>query len=261
MTNINHPEPVKDVHMLWVYGGFSKMEKICANSFICNGYKLNIWNYNGLSNAPLHANVLDAREILPENTIFKGRSGSYAQFSDLFRYAVLCAKGGLWADTDVVCLKSGLLSNTPFLITERDRSPPLKFLLKKLLGRPAGKTVTSNLIYNPHPAVGDVVYLAYRYAQAFPKDKVVWGELGPRLLSAIEAIYPEHGFDIKPPEFSNPIDWWRCPEPFLLPGFDIPVDTPFLHLYNETWRRAGVDKNAVYPSGCLMKKFEEHFLY
>jgi hypothetical protein len=247
--------------MLWVYGAFSKMEKICSNSFVQNKYNLNIWSYGGLDNAPLGAYVRDAREIIPENSIFKGRSGSYAQFSDLFRYAVLCAKGGLWADTDVVCLKAGLLADRPFLVTERDQTPKIKKYLKTLLGRPEGKSVTSNLIYNPEPAAGNVVDLAYQYAQVFPKEKVVWGELGPRLLAAIESIYPEHGFEIKAPNFANAVDWWLYPGALLSPGLKNLEETPFLHLYNETWRRAGIDKNAAYPVGSLMKLLEERFLY
>ncbi len=252
---------IKEVHMLWVYGDFSKLEKICANSFVKHGYQLNIWSYGGLSNAPLGATICDARDILLEEKIFKGRSGSYAQFSDLFRYAVLCKRGGLWADADVVALTPGCLDVGAFLVTERDQVSPLKKLIKSMLGRPEGKTVNNNIIYNPFPIDGNIIQLAYQYASAFPKDKVIWGELGPRLLSAIEGIYPEHEFEIRQPDFSNPVDWWKCPSLLLSPDYQLPSEARFVHLYNETWRRAGVDKNAAYPNGSLMRRFEVQFLY
>jgi hypothetical protein len=249
------------VHMLWVEGSFSKLEKICANSFVFHGHEIIIWSYGGMNNAPVGSEVRDANEVLPFSLVFRGRSGSYAQFSDLFRYAVLSKFGGLWADTDVVCLSAARFGNTPFLVTERDRTPFAKRLAKKFLRRPDGKTINSNVIYNPRPKDGNIIHLAFQYAQEFPKENIVWGELGPRLLSAIEGIYPGHEFEIKPPNFSNAIDWWNCPSKLLESGCSLPSDALFLHLYNETWRRAGIDKNDRYPAGSIMKNMEDQFLY
>jgi len=247
--------------MLWVEGSFSKLEKICANSFVCHGHKIIVWSYGGMDNAPEGSEVRDANEVLSKVFVFKGRSGSYAQFSDLFRYAVLSKFGGLWADTDVACLSTAPFGDNPFLVTERDRTPFAKRLAKKLLRRPEGKTINSNVIYNPRPRNGNIIHLAYQYAQEFPKENIVWGELGPRLLSAIEGIYPGHEFKVMPPSFANAIDWWRCPSQLLEAGCRVSSYAQFLHLYNETWRRAGIDKNDRYPKGSIMKNLEDQFLY
>lgn len=57
-------------HTFWAYGNFSNLEKISTNSFVANSYKLNIWTYGDLSNAPHGALVRDAREILPNLCFF-----------------------------------------------------------------------------------------------------------------------------------------------------------------------------------------------
>ena len=57
-------------HMFWAYGNFSNVEKLCANSFVKNGYQLNIWTYGDISNAPAGAVVRDARDVIPKITIF-----------------------------------------------------------------------------------------------------------------------------------------------------------------------------------------------
>ena len=38
----------------------------------------------------------------------------------------------------------------------------------------------------------------------------------------------------------------------LLAATPLPPDAAFVHLYNETWRRAGTDKNAPFPAGSLV---------
>lgn len=250
------------VHQLWVSGPLSNLEKISSNSFVQRGFSTVLWSYGGLDNAPRGAEVRDARLVLPESMIFRGKSGSLAQFSDLFRYAVLNSHGGMWADTDVVALtQPESIGSQPFLVTERDQTKALKALAKRLLRRPEGRSVNSNVIYNPNPSKGNIIDLAYGYARAFPKENIVWGELGPRLLAAIESIYPDHGFIVHDPIFANPINWWECPRVLMAPGQDLIDGASFLHLYNETWRRAGVDKNDKFPSGSLMEFLAEKYLY
>lgn len=250
------------VHMLWVTGPLSHLEKISVNSFVLKGYRTIVWSYGGLNNAPAGAEVRDARVVLPESQVFRGNSGSLAQFSDLFRYAVLNFQGGLWADTDVVALVSpSSIGKDPFLVTERDQVKYLKNLAKRVLRRPGGRSVNSNVIYNPVPTPGNIIDLAFGYAKYFPKEKIVWGEIGPRLLSAIESIYPDHGFEVYDPIFANPIDWWHCPQALLVPAEGKIDGASFLHLYNETWRRAGIDKNAEFPRGSLMSELADQFLY
>ncbi len=165
--------------------------------------------------------------------------GSYASFSDLFRFALLSKVGGLWADTDVVALaKADDLEDEKFLVTER-------------LTRGGGVKVTNNVIYSPAPVRGDVIDLAFAYGARFDHQKINWSEIGPDLLTAIVSIFPEHGYHLKRPDFANQIDYWDCPTRLLTPGVKL-KKAAFLHLYNEMWRRAGVSKEQNYPEGSVM---------
>jgi hypothetical protein len=247
-------------HMFWAYGKFSNVEKISAKSFIKNGCKLNIWTYGDVSNAPSGAAIKDAREILPEYLYFETPSGSCAPFSDYFRYALLNKIGGLWVDTDVIALKPVELHPEPFLVTERTQRGVKRFV-KELLGRSASFRVNNNVIFNPIPSHGNIIDLAYFYCERFPKEKVQWGELGPALLAAIESIYPDHGFSIKPPEFANSVDFWSCPRTLLAPGVKLRhSDAVFLHLYSQTWRDSKIDKNAPFPKHSVMSVIADEFL-
>jgi len=246
--------------MFWARGNFSNVEKIVANSFHRNGYKLNVWTYGDIPNVPSRATLKDAREILPESLFFSLPNGSCAPFSDLFRYAVLNKVGGLWVDTDVIALKSAQeIPAFPFLVTERHRVGRIKRLAEVLRGNPSSQVV-NNVIFNPAPASGNIIDLAYLYSERFPKEKVKWGELGPSLLHAIEKIYPDHGFRIMGPDFANALGYWMCPKILLKPGVKLPSEAFFFHLYNQTWRDAHVDKNGEFPKGSLMAFFAKEYL-
>jgi hypothetical protein len=229
-----------NTHMLWAYGKLSNLEINCMKSFLSLGYRLNLWTYGDMMNAPKGAELRDARDIIPEAMVFSNKGGSYAGFSDLFRYAVLSKEGGLWADTDVVALiKPEHIPKDRFLVTERI---------------PGGDSlmVNGNVIFNPEPAAGDVIDLALTYSLRFDKANILGDEIGPNLLTAIVSIYPSHGFKFMGPEFANPINWWDCPYPFIAPDFQFDHRYGFIHLFNESWRQNKIDKNLEFPRGSLM---------
>ena len=219
-------------HMFWAYGTFSRLEYNCAKSFVKKGYELNIWTYGDCKKFEEGAQTKNAREILDENKIFLNSKGSYAGFSDLFRYVVLDKVGGLYVDTDVFALKhSAELPKNKFLVTERVQS--------------GGFKVNGNVIFNPIPQSGNIINLAKNYSKNFKGEDIQWGEIGPDLLTFIVNTYVRHGFEVFPPEFANPINWWECPDDLMsASGIDKLTDnTYFIHLYNEMWRRSSCDKN------------------
>jgi mannosyltransferase OCH1-like enzyme len=237
-----------ETHMFWAYGNISNLEIICMKSFLKLQYSLNLWTYGDISNAPTGTKIRDAREVLPESKVFLNRYGSYAGFSDLFRYAVLNTQGGLYVDTDVIALKPPIdLPKDRFLVSERvDLNKAWK--------------INGNVIFNPHPSEGNVIDLAFAYSLRFPKADIIWEEIGPDLLTAITNIYRQHNFEIKEPNFANSINPWDCPSALLTPGILLERNAAFLHCYNEMWRRTGIDKNSVYPRGSLMASFAEEYL-
>jgi Glycosyltransferase sugar-binding region containing DXD motif len=224
--------------MFWAYGTLSSLESICIQSFVLRGYALNLWSYGITGSIPFGVTLRDAREILPESSLFLNRKGSYAGFSDLFRYAVLSKLGGLWADTDVAAIaRANELPREAFLVSERVHN----YI-----------QINGNVIYNPCPSKGNLIDLAYAHSLAYPRSRIEWSEIGPDLLTALASIIPDHEYRIMPPAFANPIDSHECPQRLLDPSFAFNREPAFVHLYNERWRMTGTDKNQPYPAGCIM---------
>lgn len=203
-------------------------------SFLRNRYELWVWTYDEGLQLPDGAFLKNANELIDESEIFLNQRGSYAGFSDYFRYKVLNTYGGLYADTDVIALKeSNKLTKKQFLVSEQ-RKPDSKKII-----------INGNVIYNPNPSKGNVIDLAYAYSRSFRKEDIYWSEIGPALLTAITQIYPRHSFEIRPPQFANPIPWWDCPKKLLLKNTRLSKETFFIHCYNEQWRQCGIDKNKI----------------
>jgi hypothetical protein len=106
----------------WTGKPLSRLERAALQSYINQGYTVDIYTYNPLAEfrAQLPSRkgvrVHDAREILPEKDLFEytgrketgKRSDAYSflPFSDLFRFTMLHKKGGAWIDADVFLIKS-----------------------------------------------------------------------------------------------------------------------------------------------------------
>lgn len=103
------------VNGLWIGNKLSKLELLTISSFIENRHEFHLWTYSDIV-TPLSSRVIvrDAAEILPREAVYRRivaddetgvGKGSFAGFSDLFRYKLLYEKGGYWADMDITCLK------------------------------------------------------------------------------------------------------------------------------------------------------------
>ena len=252
--------------MFWAYGEFSKLEKICINSFASQGYSVNLWTYGSIANIPSNVNVQNAREILSEELVFLNKAGSYASFSDYFRYGLLNKVGGLYVDTDVIALVDPLkIEGRPFLVTERVRpfEKNISNFIKKITGAisSADYQINNNVIFNPEPKKGNIIDMAYEYSARFPKENITWGEIGPLLLTSLIKKYKSHNFDIKDINYANSIDHWNCPNYLLEPNYKLPIEAKFLHCYNEMWKRGGISKDINAPEGSLMNFFSKKYLY
>jgi hypothetical protein len=261
------PSPTRDLpvtaHFFWAYGALSRLECLSTASFVAQGYEVRLWTYGDLPNAPAGVVVCDAREVLPESAVFLNRAGSYASFSDYFRYAILARQGGLYADTDVIALKpASALAPVPFLVTERGVwHSRFERAARWLLSRPIKFPVNNNVIYSPQPEPGNLIDLALAVTERYPKDRIEWGEIGPNLLTALVQLTPAHGFIVHPPTFANSLAWWESPATTLLAPapLRIPPDAHFLHCFNESWRQAGVDKSKPFPVDSPLGRFAKQF--
>ena len=102
-------------NFFWV-GQVTFQEFACFNSFLKNGFTVNIWTYdNELQDSNNYLkeeefNIKNAEEILPSTLLrsfYQGRErGSISSFSNLFRYQLLIREGGWWFDADCFCIKN-----------------------------------------------------------------------------------------------------------------------------------------------------------
>lgn len=101
------------IHTLWIGQYLSAMELLTLYSFRENGHSVQVWTYSPSLNIPDGVTQRDANEIIPEADVFHYQhankyghgKGSYAGFSDIFRYKLLYEHGGIWADMDITCLQ------------------------------------------------------------------------------------------------------------------------------------------------------------
>ena len=93
--------------MLWVEGPLSYVEQLCIKSFLDVGHHVTLYHYGPVTNVPEGTELLHGDEVLKQDTFLQhNRTGSFALFSDVFRYHLLTKfDRTIWADTDAYCVK------------------------------------------------------------------------------------------------------------------------------------------------------------
>lgn len=256
MTEYARSLPV--IQGLWIGGELSVIEKLSIASFLKNGHRVHLYTYEGVTGAPEGTEIMDGREILGADRIFKyKREGSYAGFSNVFRYKLLLERGQYWADLDVVCLR-------PFTL---DREYVFSGAYSRRWFGLGGREqfIQSCVIRTPPGA--PVMKYCYDMASAKVPDQLVWGEIGPNLLQSAVRSHNLTRFVSRNRQFST-IDWrlmgsfvsgdpWVAWSSRLKPIIFRPYAT---HLYNEMWRQNGLDKNAQYPSISYLEALKRRYL-
>jgi tetratricopeptide (TPR) repeat protein len=96
------------VRTLWHGTTLTIYEELSIRSFLKCGHRVEVYSYGDVT-VPQGVQVCDANAILPRSKVFSYpggiAKGSFAAFSNLFRFKMLCDKGGIWADSDVLCLR------------------------------------------------------------------------------------------------------------------------------------------------------------
>lgn len=94
------------IHALWIGEKLGKMASQCLLSFVKQGHTVHLHTYGEILDLPTGITVCDANNIIHHSKIIKHRkTGSYALFSDIFRYELLKKVDGIYVDCDVYCLK------------------------------------------------------------------------------------------------------------------------------------------------------------
>jgi hypothetical protein len=190
-----------------------------------------------------------------------------AAFADWFRFQVLHDQGGIWADTDVVCLK------------------PLKYPQAELFGWEDSTTINVAVLGLP-PGHELAVWMleCWRHPdRVLPYDSrrtrrhkfkrrlrpgdsrpyIGWGEFGPKgFTQAVRHLGCEHlalpYWHFYPIHYQN---WNVIFDEGLKDNPMVIEASSTLHLWNEMTRRTvGFDKNSVFPVDSLFERLCARYL-
>lgn len=223
---------------LWVGKPLSKLEQTCISSFIHHNHTFTLYVYDMSMKVPKGVVKKDAREILPEDSIFLV-DNSYGPFADMFRYKMLQLTDLIWTDTDNICLRADWPEKEYLFGLQ---GGPHKLVAIGVLAAPKDCELVERLVYK---------------SSAYNKSKIIWGEIGPKLLTdQIEKIGLSEF--VLPPEAFYPINYWEwellwhrqhrkkvlmtCKESYTL------------QIWNQMRNRRGIDPN-ILPAGSVIDYF------
>jgi len=241
------------IQMLWIGPRFSTLERLSVTSFLANGHPVHLYAYAPIEGVPPGTTLLDAREIYPESAIYTypegWGQGSPAAFANQFRYRVLFDRGGAWSDTDMVCLRPfHFLAQMPLAIASQ-RMPPTADEPQPARFNPCFLRAEAG-----HPAIGECLQACLAHEPADLK----WGMTGPDLTTEVFMRRGLMGSALLP-DVVCPVDFWRvselCAKPFVPHAMSHAV-----HLWNEMWRFAKLDKDAAYPPQSGYEALKRHYL-
>jgi Glycosyltransferase sugar-binding region containing DXD motif len=234
------PAPIQG---LWVEGPLSAMELLSLRSFLAHGHPYHLYSYDEVPNLPAGVELRSAAEVLPASAVFRysaAAGGSFAAFSNLFRYRLLHQRGGWWADTDVVCLRPFDLAAGRVFASERGKD---------------GSVVCTNCVIKV-PAGDETCGDCYERAYRDRKRASVWGSTGPALLGRVVGERAL-GSCMRPPDTFCPVDWWRAAD--LHGAVELPAAAYAVHLWHEMWRWHGWRKDPCYPAHALYQQLHARY--
>jgi hypothetical protein len=196
-----------------------------------------LYTYGDVEGIPGGVLQQDARAVMPAGRVFTHGEGfgkgSYAAFSDLFRYKLLRDHGGLWSECDVVCLRPFDFTGQGAYAVASERVHPDAGAGERLSGCVLAAPAGSEAFHECHDACADA-----------DMNSIAWGDFGADLLTR---ILRSRGLErhALPVAAICPVDWWQAPR---LVQADAPAhDGAYaIHFWNEVWRYHGLDKDASY---------------
>ena len=230
---------------LWIGEELSVMEHLSIASFLSNGHQFHLFVYSEVKNIPAGTVIRDGEEILPASAIFRYRdNGSYAGFSNFFRYELLLKFGGWWVDLDTICLR-------PFWFAD-------DYVIGSEPVADGGSHPISGVMKTP-PQSQLMQYLT-KVCRGKNRETLSWGETGPRLVAeGIRSL--SLGDYVQASDSFCPLGWYEWDQ-VLDPTASVSLAAPVraIHLWNEMWRRHGKDKNDVYHPHCLYERLKAKYL-
>tara|TARA_B100001094_G_scaffold332691_1_gene405865 strand:+ start:1582 stop:2346 length:765 start_codon:yes stop_codon:yes gene_type:complete len=246
------------IQSLWVDGELSKMEQLCAKSFIDNGHEYHLYTYGDVKNIPEGVIVKDGNDIVSASDIFRYKNGSLSAFSNYFRFHLLHKKGGYWVDADVLCVK-------PFKFDQE-----IIFVSEPLGREYQQSTPTSCIIKLPKntDVTKEAIQMQKEHKKLIISGELEWGS-GPRTINHIINKFHLQKYII-PWQMICTCDYQAVisliqPNSIARNYFPNIIDLPYniksetfcIHLWNENWRKNKLDKNKTYHSESIYEFFKK----
>lgn len=229
---------------MWIGNRLSEMERLAITSFLRQGHEFHLYTYSRPEGVPDGTVLLDANDVLPASKIFKHReSGSYATFSNEFRWELLHERGGWWVDMDIVCLKPFEFPGEYVFAGEWEQN----------------RMQANNCVMRAPPRSPMIAYALDRCRNA-DAASLPWATTGVDLL-----VHAIERFEMS--EFVQDYTVF-CPvritqwDSVLNPSvrFAFGEQTHSVHLWHELWRRMNRDTDALYPRDCLYEILKRRFM-
>ena len=248
-----------DCVSLWIGKRLGAVERACLRSVARQGHRVSLYCYERPEGVPERVETRDARDIIPEASIFRNRAGSVGHFSDWFRYELQKRSLGTWVDTDIYLLRP-LDGEKPDLFGEQApgvinnailRLAPSSPLLPELL-RPFEQRTTPHWL-----PIRSWLSARLREFASGEADlgRLPWGSTGPYALTTLAR---RHSLLAKavPPEVFYPVPWQKAlwiVDPTVVLEDVCSRDTVAVHLWNECVKDV---KNTAGPEGSFLSRLQ-----
>lgn len=237
----------KIIQSLWIGEKLENLELLTLKSFVAQGHEFHLYTYSEIK-TPIPKGVLlkDANSIITKDKIFTYKSkneyghgkGSYAGFSDIFRYKLLYEKGGWWVDMDVTCLQYFDIK-TPYFFRKHEQ-----FL------------VVNNVIKCPPKSA----FMERCYKQTIAKispENRTWMLPSAILSDSVTMFNLEKYIN----DNTTNLDIWKQIQVYLF-AKNGTIDNHFiaLHWMNERWRSEQMNKAEAVLGGLYAQLLEKNHL-
>ena len=110
------------------------------------------------------------------------------------------------------------------------------------------------------PAGSPLMAHLWKQCLAINPQRVEWGATGPSLIEPAVDLFGLRHF-VQPPQVFCPIMAWdvrKLIDPEAT--FNIPQEALAIHLWNEMWTRANLNKETTYPAGCAYEQLKQRYI-
>ena len=249
------------ISAVWIGEKLNPMAYACLKSFLKHGHTVYLYTYDTIINVPDGVTLRDGNAIIDASNIIKHKkSGSFALFSDIFRYELLKkTQNTIYVDCDVYCLKPMHIPEHGYLYGFESESYINGAVLclptdSQLLGILSNLAQSNGFVpewYSTYDKLRLKIKRLFGYSKTL--SEMGWGVIGPsaityyakklqvdHLAQAPKVLYPIHHNETN-----------RLLDDKISIQDIIADESVCIHLYNETLRNVDMDN---IPNDCVLAK-------